>query len=338
MLGPYQILAPLGAGGMGEVYRANDTRLDRTVAIKVLPEHLSQQSDQRQRLEQEARAISKLTHANVCTLHDIGHHAGVDFLVFEFVEGQTLRAFLRSGTLPMRKLIAIAVQIADGLATAHEAGIIHRDLKPENVMVSHENVKILDFGLAKLALAPGETADNSETAVLHTHPGVVMGTIEYMSPEQAAGGELDFRSDQFSFGLLVYEMATGKRAFGTNTSMQTLAAIMRDECEPMSALNPEVPPPLGWIVERCLNKDPEKRYSATRDLARDLGELRDRLSDLQHKAPEARQSNVRQSNLPLPGTKFIGRDEELAAIEELLLGSDVRLVTVTEREELASHA
>ena len=323
-LGPYEILSPLGAGGMGEVYRARDTRLERTVAIKVLPEQLSQKADLRQRLDREARTISKLSHPNICTLHDIGHQEGMDFLVFEFVEGTTLRQLLSARVLPMRKLIPIAVQIADGLARAHELGVVHRDLKPENLMVSNDTAKILDFGLAKFVLSDEELSDACTAGPLQTETGVILGTVGYMSPEQANGQELDFRSDQFSFGVVLYEMATGKNPFQRKSHAQTLLAILQEDPEPMNSLNPEVPPPLGWVVERCLAKDPEKRYFSTRDLARDLVAIRDRVLDLQHKRPD-----LRPSNLPIPGSAFIGRDQELAAARELLLRPDVRLVTVT---------
>jgi predicted ATPase/tRNA A-37 threonylcarbamoyl transferase component Bud32 len=322
-LGPYQILSPLGAGGMGEVYRALDTRLGRNVALKVLPERYSQNPDLRQRLEREARAVSKLSHPNICTLHDIGHQQGVDFLVFEFVEGKTLRQLLASGVLSMRKVIPVAVQIADGLAHAHELGVIHRDLKPENLMVSNETVKILDFGLAKLVLDGEELSESCATA-LQTELGMVLGTVGYMSPEQASGRALDFRSDQFSFGLVLYELATGTRAFQRKTQAQTLLALVQEEPEPMGSLNPEIPPPFCWVVERCLAKEPEKRYFSTRDLARDLAAIRDRLMDLQHRRPD-----IRPTNLPIPGSEFIGRNEELAAARELLLRREVRLVTVT---------
>ncbi len=308
---------------MGEVYRARDTRLGRTVAIKVLPELLSRNSDLRQRMEQEARAISSLSHPNICTLHDIGHHDEMDFLVLEFVEGQTLRQLLASGNLPMRRLIPIAVQIAEGLAKAHEIGIVHRDLKPENLIVSDETVKILDFGLAKFTLKNEESRDTCTTS-FQTQDGVILGTVNYMSPEQISGRALDFRSDQFSFGLVLYEMATGKRAFQRKTEAQTLFAIVQDELEPINAVNPEIPPPFCWVVERCLAKVPEKRYFSTRDLARDLAAIRDRLSDLQIRRPEAR-----PTNLPVPVTAFVGRDKELVAAKELLLRPDVRLATVT---------
>jgi predicted ATPase/predicted Ser/Thr protein kinase len=323
-LGPYEILSPLGAGGMGEVYRALDSRLGRNVAIKVLPQRLSQETELRERLEHEARTISKLSHPNVCTLHDIGHEHGMDFLVLEFVEGKTLRKLLDSGVLTMRKAIPIAVQVAEGLAKAHELGIIHRDLKPENLIVSNETVKILDFGLAKLALQDEELSSTCATVTLQTEPGMIVGTLGYMSPEQASGRPLDFRSDQFSFGLVLYEMATGKRPFQRKTQAQTLLAIVNEEPEPIGSLNHEVPPPFAWVVERCLAKEPEKRYFSTNDLARDLAAIRDRLVDLQHAWPK-----TRPSNLPIPGSPFVGREKELGAAKELLLRPEVRLVTIT---------
>jgi predicted ATPase len=307
---------------MGEVYRARDTRLGRIVAIKVLPESLSQSPELQQRLEREAQTISQLSHPNVCTLHDIGHQSGIDYLVFEFVEGTTLRKSLNAGALPIRKLIPIAVQVAEGLAKAHELGIIHRDLKPENLMVSAEAVKILDFGLAKFSTEHEAASD--DTVGLKTQPHLLMGTIGYMSPEQATGKPLDFRSDQFSFGVVLYEMATGKRPFQGKTQAQTLVALLQEEPESVSTVNPEVPPPLAWVVERCLAKEKEKRYFSTRDMARDLAAIRDRLSDLQQKRGE-----LRPSNLPTPGSAFVGREKEVAAATELLLRADVRLVTVT---------
>ncbi len=323
-LGPYEILSQLGAGGMGEVYRALDTRLGREVAIKVLPDRFSQNSDLRQRLQNEARAISKLSHPNVCTLHDIGHQDDIDFLVLEFVEGKTLGQLLGGGVLPMRKLISIAVQIAEGLAKAHELGIVHRDLKPDNLMVSDEMVKILDFGLAKLTMSGDDFSNSCITAPLETEPGMILGTLAYMSPEQASGGGVDFRSDQFSFGVVLYEMATGRSPFRRKAQTQTLLAIAQEEPEPMGLLNPEVPAPLWWVVERCLAKEPASRYFSTRDLARDLAAIRDRLLDLQHV-----HSKTRPSNLPIPVSALVGRDKELAGGKELLLRPDVRLVTVT---------
>ena len=200
-LGPYAILSPLGVGGMGEVYRARDSRLGRIVALKVLPEQLSQNVELRQRLEHEARTVSKLSHPNICTLYDIGHDEGIDFLVLEFVEGPTLRRLIADGIPPMRNVISIAVQVAEGLAKAHEIGVIHRDLKPENIIVSAEAVKILDFGMAKLRLDHEEQFDTCDNATIHSELGAISGTPRYMSPEQSIGRSLAFRSDQFAFGL-----------------------------------------------------------------------------------------------------------------------------------------
>jgi serine/threonine protein kinase/Tol biopolymer transport system component len=276
-LGPYEILAPLGVGGMGEVYRARDTRLRRELAIKVLPPELAADADRRQRFEQEARAASGLNHHNIVTIHDIGSSDSTVFIAMELVEGKTLREVLQSGPLPTRRLLDIACQIADGLAKAHSAGIVHRDLKPENVMVSKDGiVKILDFGLAKLLKNQPEEGTDIPTA---TRAGTVMGTIGYMSPEQASGRAVDFRSDQFSLGSILYEMATGKRAFERGTSAETLTAIIREETEPVERLNASVPGPFRWLVERCLQKDPEERYASTRDLAHDLKSIREHLSD-----------------------------------------------------------
>jgi eukaryotic-like serine/threonine-protein kinase len=280
-LGPYEIVAPLGAGGMGEVYRAKDPRLGREVAIKVLPAELSGDAERRARFEQEARSASALNHPNIVTLYDIGTQDGALFIAMERVEGRSLRELLSGEGLPVRKLLDVAVQMADGLAKAHAAGIVHRDLKPENVMVSKDGfVKILDFGLAKLVQAPAADVSNLPTAVEPaTRPGTVMGTVGYMSPEQASGQSVDFHSDQFSFGSILYEMATGKRAFQKATSVETMSAIIREEPEPVARANPNAPPPLRWIVERCLAKDPDERYASTRDLARDLASVRDHLSE-----------------------------------------------------------
>ena len=283
-IGPYEVIAPLGAGGMGEVHRARDHRLSREVAIKMLPAALAGDEERRQRFEREARAASGLNHPAIVTIHDVGVHEGQPFIAMELVEGRTLRELL-AGALPLRKALDLAVQVAEGLARAHEAGIVHRDLKPENVVVSREgHVKLLDFGLAKLrddladAGAP-ETATRTRLPSLQTGSGVVMGTVGYMAPEQAAGRPADFRADQFALGLILYEMLTARRAFQRDTSVETLAAVLREEPEPIERLAPGVPAPVRWLVERCLAKDPEDRYSSTRDLARELRSLRDHLSE-----------------------------------------------------------
>src|SRR5262249_24131462 len=280
-LGPYEILVPLGAGGMGEVYRARDSRLGREVAIKVLPGDLPSDQDRVRRFEQEARSASGLDHPNIITVYDIGSADSTLYIAMPYVEGKTLRALLASGPLPTKNVLDISVQIAEGLAKAHAAGIVHRDLKPENVMVSKDGfVKILDFGLAKLTAPQGnEQLSEVPTAMAGTRPGLVMGTVGYMSPEQASGKTLDFRSDQFSFGSILYELSTGKRAFQRKTTAKTLTAIIREEPEPVGAINPKAPAPLRWIVERCLAKEPEERFETTRDLARDLPSIRDHLSD-----------------------------------------------------------
>ena len=280
-LGAYEILSPIGAGGMGEVYRARDTRLGRDVAIKVLPSERASDPERRRRFEQEARSASALNHPNILTIHEIGSDGETTYIAMELVEGRTVRELVASEPLPTRKLLDIAAQTAEGLAKAHAAGIVHRDLKPENLMVSKDGyVKILDFGLAKLAEADAREASTIQTAAgSPTEPGTVLGTAGYMSPEQAAGRIVDFRSDQFSFGSILYEMATGERAFQRKTGAETLVAIMREEPPPIAQASPRAPAPLRWIVERCLMKDPEDRYASTTDLARDLASVRDHLSE-----------------------------------------------------------
>ncbi len=281
-LGPFEIVEPLGAGGMGEVYRARDTRLEREVAVKVLPADLASDPERLKRFEKEARSASSLNHPNIVTIYDIGSEGGVSYIAMELVKGEPLRALLGEGALPVRRLLQIGCQIAEGLAKAHAAGIVHRDLKPENVMVTEDGlVKILDFGLAKLTQpeGSGEEATAAPTVSGATEPGIVMGTVGYMSPEQALGHAVDFRSDQFSFGSILYEMATGRRAFQRGSAPQTLTAIIQEEPEPIATANPKAPAPVRWIVERCLAKEPRNRYASTEDLARELATLRDHLSE-----------------------------------------------------------
>ncbi len=257
---------------MGEVYRARDEKLGRDVAMKVLPPGLATDREKLLRFAQEARTASALNHPNIVTIYEIGQAAGMPFIAMECVEGRTLRDMLKEGAIPLRRFLDISSQLADGIARAHEAGLIHRDLKPENVMISRDGfVKVLDFGLAKLTQTNAPSGDGGLSL---TAAGTVVGTPGYMSPEQAADQPLDARSDQFSLGLIFYEMVTGKRAFQRGTAVQTMTAILQDEPEPITRLNPKVPPPVRWIVERCLSKDPEERYTSTRDLARDLRHLR----------------------------------------------------------------
>jgi len=278
-LGPFEILAPIGAGGMGEVYRARDTRLGREVAVKVLSAEFAADADRRKRFEQEARSASALNHPNIVTIHEIGVSAETIFIAMELVDGRTLRDVLLAGPVPVRRMLDLGYQMADGLARAHAAGIVHRDLKPENVMVSKDGaVKILDFGLAKLLKEQPQDTSNVPTAQA-TQAGMVLGTVGYMSPEQASGKPLDFRSDQFALGSIFYEMATGKRAFQRGTTAETLTAIIREEPEPVARVSANVPAPFRWIIERCLQKDPEERYASTRDLARDVRSSREHLSE-----------------------------------------------------------
>jgi Tol biopolymer transport system component len=266
---------------MGEVYRARDTRLGREVALKVLPEALAEDPGRLARFEQEARAASALNHPNIVTIHDIGREGTTEYIAMELVDGRTLREVALS-ELPIRKILAIAAQIADGLAKAHAAGIVHRDLKPENLMMTRDGfVKILDFGLAKLTEPQsGEASAMPTLAQPETRPGTVMGTVSYMSPEQASGEPVDYRSDQFSLGSILYEVACGKKAFPRKTAAETMAAIIRDEPESLAKLRPDLPIPLRWIVDRCLAKDPDERYASTRDLARDLAGVRDHISEV----------------------------------------------------------
>jgi len=280
-LASYEILRPIASGGMGEVYRARDTKLARDVAIKVLPPELSRDADRLARFEKEARAASSLSHPNIVTIYEIGTADGASFMAMELVEGRTLRAILEAGPIGWKKTLSIAAQVADGLARAHAAGVVHRDLKPENLMVTRDGlVKILDFGLAKLVRRGFDEprGDGNATVSRVTEAGTVLGTVGYMSPEQASGQPIDFRSDQFSLGAILYEMVAGRRTFDRPTSAQTLAAIIEDEPEPLAAAAPKTPEGLVGIIERCLAKDPEDRYGSTRDLARDLAALRDRSS------------------------------------------------------------
>ena len=279
-LGSYEIVAQIGAGGMGEVYRARDTRLGRSVALKILPGSFSSDGEQLRRFEREARSASALNHPNIITIYELGQEGGIHYIAMELIEGKTLRALLGAGGMPIRKVIEIAAQIAEGLAKAHEAGIVHRDLKPDNLMVTHDGfVKILDFGLVKNVPVGKTSEDDSTLTVSETHTGAILGTPGYMSPEQAGGHPADFRSDQFSLGLVLYEIVTGKRAFRRNTAAETMTAILREHTEPIAAQNPDAPAPLCWAIEKCLDKEPGKRYGSTRDLARELAAIRDRFAE-----------------------------------------------------------
>jgi len=278
--GPYEVLTPLGSGGMGEVYAAFDIRLAREIVLKVIREETASDPVRIRRFEAEARSASALNHPNIVTIHDIGSSDGVSYIAMERVEGRTLRKILADAPMAPSQILRVAIQIADGLARAHEAGIVHRDLKPENLMVTRDGlVKILDFGLAKLTASQDGREPLLGRGKTETFPGTIVGTVGYMSPEQASGGQVDFRSDQFAFGSILYEMATGVRAFHKATSVETLTAILKEDPPAIGERNPQVPLPLRWIVERCLEKDPGRRYASTRDLARDLENLRERSAE-----------------------------------------------------------
>ena len=278
--GPYEIVAQLGEGGMGEVYRAHDQRLGRDVALKVLHAGVAQHADRRTRFEREARAVAALNHPNILAIFDIGEENGLVYFVSELVEGESLRNKIALGPMPVRDLLDVAVQMADGIAAAHSAGITHRDLKPENIMLTRDaRVKILDFGLARQAPTVVQT-DGRTVTMNETQPGAVMGTPNYMSPEQVRGGAVDYRSDQFSFGIILYEMATGKQAFQRETVVQTMSAVITDDPPAMDpSVHAKLPPPLRWVIERCLAKEPSRRFESTRDLFADLRAQRDHLSE-----------------------------------------------------------
>ena len=276
-LGPYEIVSLLGAGGMGEVYRARDSRLRRDVAIKVLPRALSLDADRMRRFEQEALATAALNHPNILAVFDIGTSDGSPYVVSELLEGETLRERLRSGAIPARKALEYALQIAHGLAAAHEKGIIHRDLKPENLFLTKDGrVKILDFGLAKLTqLDPGSGSNTAMPTVTHhgTEAGLVMGTAGYMSPEQVRGLTLDPRSDIFSFGAILYEMLSGKRAFHRRYSRRYDECDFERRASRLNETNRNVSPALDRIVQHCLEKNPESRFHSASDIAFDLEHL-----------------------------------------------------------------
>src|SRR5215471_11437823 len=325
-VGAYEVLSSLGAGGMGEVYRARDTRLGREVALKVLPEEVSQHPLRLKRFETEARAASALNHPNIVTIYDLGTEGSTSWIAMEFIGGKTLREVLLAGPIPVKKVLDLSVQVADGLAKAHEAGVVHRDLKPENIMVTKDGLaKILDFGLARVAPTGSGDGRGSQLPT-KTIPGAVLGTVSYMSPEQAAGHPADFPSDQFSFGSILYEMIIGKRAFAKETAPDTLSAILHEEPPPLAETAPRTPAPLGWIVARCLAKDPSGRYASTKDLTRELTSLREHLSDSSGalRLAEAPRRRPRWSTvlgiaaflIGMAGMLFLGRKLERASVTQ----------------------
>ena len=285
-LGPYEIQSPLGAGGMGEVYRARDTRLDRTVAVKILPSHLSENSEAKQRFEREARTISSLNHPHICVLHDVGSQDGTSYLVMEYLQGESLDSRLLRGPLPLKQALEVGVQICEALEKAHRAGIVHRDLKPGNIMLTAAGAKLLDFGLAKPALAALGTktvGDNltPSTPTINlsaltpppgtlTQQGTIVGTFQFMAPEVLQGREADARSDIFSFGCVLYEMITGRRPFEGKSQLSVASAILEKDPEPVTRMQPMAPAAIDHVVGDCLAKDPEARWQSAADIAREL--------------------------------------------------------------------
>src|SRR5207245_7496595 len=300
-LGPYEIQSPLGAGGMGEVYRARDTRLERDVAIKILPSQLSNDSVRKQRFEREAKTISSLNHPHICVLHDVGNQDGIDYLVMECVEGETLAKRLEKGPLPLEQVLKFGRQIADALDKAHRSRVVHRDLKPGNIMLTPTGAKLLDFGLAKPAvpLTTGATLTAAATpSTPVTQEGTILGTFQYMSPEQIEGKELDGRSDIFSLGAVLYEMLIGQRAFPGKSQLSVASAILEKEPAPISAVKPMTPPAFDHAMRRCLAKDPEERWQTARDIAIELKWIAEAGSQSSAKVPE-KQSNQTSQRLLL---------------------------------------
>jgi serine/threonine protein kinase len=297
-IGHYQVLSLLGAGGMGEVYLARDTRLDRTVALKILPANVASDQDRMRRFVREARAASALNHPNVATIHDVGEADGVSFIVMENVEGQTLASMIEDHPTEPEEIIQIGLQVADALAEAHARGITHRDIKPANIMLTQRGqVKVLDFGLAKIARPEGQGAGSEMATALSTTPGLVMGTVQYMSPEQVLGGEVDHRSDIFSLGVVLYQMATGRRPFERPTPAETMAAILRDEPPTLTQIVKNLPPGLDGLVTQCLAKKPEARYQSARDLHYDLSALAGKSGIVRASSP---------AQLPIRSVVFVG--------------------------------
>src|SRR5262245_37133496 len=278
-LGPYEVLSAIGAGGMGEVYKARDPRLERNVAVKVLPSHLSASPEVRQRFEREAKTISQLSHPHICALYDVGNQDGVEYLVMEYLEGETLAQRLLNGSIPAEQTLKYGIEITDALDKAHRQGIVHRDLKPGNVMLTKTGVKLLDFGLAK-AVQPASSASSlsvlpTQAVAPLTQEGTILGTFQYMAPEQLEGKEADARTDIFAFGAVLYEMATGKKAFSGSSQASLISAILRDDPLPISQVQPMSPPALDRVVRGCLAKDPEDRWQSAGDVGKQLKGIAD---------------------------------------------------------------
>src|SRR5215468_6417248 len=291
-LGPYEVVAPLGAGGMGEVYRARDTRLERSVAVKILPAHLAEKPDAADRFEREARTISSLNHPNICQLHDVGEQNGVRYLVMELLEGETLADRLRRGPLPIEQVLRYGSEIAEGLHAAHRRGVVHRDLKPGNVMLTKSGAKLMDFGLAKGTIQANPVSEGltatltSSLATPLTQSGTIVGTFQYMAPEQIEGKEADARSDVFSLGAVLFEMVSGKRAFEGKTLVSVAASILEKEPEPIRTIQPLAPTSLERVIKKCLAKDPDARWQSAGDLASELRWIAEGSTSGIHPAPQ----------------------------------------------------
>ena len=272
-LGPYELTAPIGAGGMGEVWRGKDTRLDRSVAVKILPAAFAEDEERRQRFEREAKAISSLNHPHICTLFDVGHEGDAHFLVMELLEGEVLADRLQKGPLPLDQVVKLGAQVAEALSAAHKQGIVHRDLKPGNVVLTKTGAKLLDFGLARTGAGTPAFSDSTalptEARPLTT-AGTILGTFQYMAPEQLEGAEADARTDIFALGALLYEMATGRRAFDGKSKTSLIAAILSTQPPPISSVQPVMPPALDHVVKKCLEKDPDDRWQSAHDVASEL--------------------------------------------------------------------
>ncbi|HVO82692.1 MAG TPA: serine/threonine-protein kinase [Terriglobales bacterium] len=315
VLGPYEVLALVGAGGMGEVYKALDIRLNRTVALKILPKSLAQDTARLRRFEQEARILATLNHPNIVAVFDVGSDEGKPYLVTEFLSGKTLRERLREGPILARKAISYAAEIAEALSAAHGKGIVHRDLKPENIFLTTAgHVKVLDFGLARSMTFPKPVSDQSATlaTVAQTEPGVVMGTVGYMAPEQVRGEAVDHRSDIFSFGAVLYEMISGKRAFHRASSVETMNAILKEAPPDISAEHPEIPVAVDRILRHCLEKEPEQRFESARDLAFDLAAL-------------SSVSDASRPQAPAAKPRHVGRTATYIAVAALMIAAAVLL-------------
>jgi serine/threonine protein kinase/tetratricopeptide (TPR) repeat protein len=342
-LGPYEVLGLIGAGGMGEVYQAKDTRLDRTVAIKVLPSAMASDPGRRARFEREAKTIAGLTHPHICTLHDVGEYTGSTFLVMEHLVGETLAARLQRGALPLEQALGVATEIAEALDAAHKQGVIHRDLKPGNVMLTKSGVKLLDFGLAKLVSEASAAEVPTTAGGFSTGAGALLGTAGYMSPEQVRGEALDARTDLFSLGVVLYEMTTGRRPFTGDSSVALLASILGDTPPPVTTLNPRLPQQLDRIIRHGLAKTPDRRYQTSRDLRNDLEELKHEIDagDVMAGSSPGPRAGPRRERAWLPAVAVVAAAVAILAAAGILsrqrVSSDRRSIAVLPLKNLSAN-